>query len=151
MWKQIPGYENYEVSDEGEVRSTKTLVKLKPWVQKNGYHLVSLWNNGKKKGVLVHRIVAQAFVLNPNGYGEVNHLNEDKADNRAENLEWCTHKHNMNYGTLLQRQSVAHKGQTAWCKGKKCPQLSAAALGKPHPHKGTPRKKREKEISVIFN
>ena len=150
MWKQIDGYENYSVSDKGEVKSEKTGIVLKPWVQQSGYASVSLWKDGKKKNVLVHRLVAEAFVDNPCGYSEVNHIDEVKGNNSATNLEWCTRKYNMNYGSIKAKQSACHKGQTPWCKGKKCPQLSAAMRGKPHPHIGGNRKK-GKENSAFFN
>lgn len=140
IWRDIEGYKNYQVSNCGRVRNAKGLV-LKPDIKRNGYHIVSLWNHNRKKNMLVHRLVAQAFVDNPEDLPEVNHKDEDKANNRADNLEWCSHIYNMNYGDIKKKMSASGKGKIPWCKGKKCPQLSAAMKGKPHPHKGTPRKK----------
>ena len=54
----------------------------------------------------VHRLVAQAFVPNPKGHKEINHINEDKSDNRAENLEWCSRSYNVNYGKRIEKQRV---------------------------------------------
>ena len=122
VWKPVVGFENrYEVSDMGRLRSLPheteiyrrkgkpyTLKKrgafLVPQPRQHGYMAVWLYGNGGNNGragkqYSVHRIVAEAFLPNPNGYSEVNHINEDKTDNRACNLEWCTHKENSNHGT----------------------------------------------------
>ena len=72
---------------------------LRPATDKNGYLYVDLYKDGKRKTYKVHRLVAQAFIPNPHSLPEVNHKNEDKTDNRVENLEWCTQEYNINYGT----------------------------------------------------
>lgn len=154
IWKSIDGYDGkYQVSNLGRVKSVFTtyvtkngLIKkyrdviLKQMVQKNGYLYVCLWSENRKKNFLTHRLVAKAFVPNPNQHPEVNHKDEDKNNNSAVNLEWCEHIYNMNYGTVGQKISKAKIGTVPWCKGKKCPQLSLAQLGKKHPHKGRNQK-----------
>ena len=114
IWKDIPGYEgHYQVSNEGRIRSIKNTpyIILKPDYQKNGYVRVYFWFNNKKRTILVHRIVAKCFVDNPNGYNEINHIDENKANNNASNLEWCTHSYNMKYGHTFEKISKSKKGK----------------------------------------
>ena len=98
-WKAIPGYEGlYEVSNKGNVRNVRrnTLLRL----QKNqGYIKVWLYKNGIGTGLRVHRLVAEAFLPNPDNLPEVNHKDEDKTNNNVDNLEWCNRKYNINYGS----------------------------------------------------
>lgn len=103
MIKDIINFENYQISDDGRVWSKKSNKWLKP-IDVNGYKKASLYKNGKEYQRLVHRLVAEAFIPNPNNYDEINHINEDKSDNRVENLEWCTPSYNINYGTRIERQ-----------------------------------------------
>ena len=77
---------------------------LKQGKKKNGYLYVILWKEGKYKTCLVHRLVAQAFLENPNNYSCVNHKDENKENNCVENLEWCDAKYNINHGTCIQRR-----------------------------------------------
>lgn len=113
IWKPIIGYEGlYEVSDQGSVRSlrynnTNEIRKLVLRRRQNGYMCVTLCKNNIKKFPSVHRIVARHFVPNPHEKPQVNHLNEDKTDNRAANLAWCTSEENNNYGAHNSRISAA--------------------------------------------
>ena len=97
IWKDIKGYEGrYQVSNWGRVKSLKRKGNphdriLAAKKQNRGYVAVNLG----KQTVSVHRLVANAFVPNPNGYPAVNHIDENKHNNTAENLEWCTLKQNM--------------------------------------------------------
>lgn len=122
LWRAIPGYEGlYQVSNMGNVRSEDKVIKLynggswirkgrpkKPVISKDGYLQVSLCKNGKPRTWKVHRLVAIAWLDNPNCYLEVNHKNEQKTDNRTENLEWCSRKYNINYGTARKRTGMAN-------------------------------------------
>lgn len=100
-WKPVDGYEGmYEVSNKGDVRSRKTghYRLLKPKFNRTtGYMYIILSNGIKPKTFPVHRLVAEAFIPNPNSLPFVNHKDEDKTNNVAENLEWCTPGYNTEY------------------------------------------------------
>lgn len=112
-WKTIKevSYIPYEVSDTGRVRNRTTNKELSPTYNKvTGYCQIRLMiSPGKGKGFSIHRLVASAFVPNPNNYSEVNHINEVKTDNRASNLEWCSRKYNCNYGNHNNRISESQR------------------------------------------
>ena len=114
MQKPVKGFEElYLVSDNGEVFSTKNNIVLKPNILRSGYCQYSLYKNGKRHLLLGHRIVAEAFIPNPNNYPIINHKDECKTNNNVENLEWCTHSYNLKYGTLRERRSLSK----TWVKG----------------------------------
>lgn len=105
-WRPIVGYEGlYEVSNLGRVRSFKwgreEIRKLH--ITKKGYLEVGLCKEGKQKMFKVHRLVAQAFIPNPEGLPVINHRDENPKNNKVDNLEWCTYKYNSNYGTCKER------------------------------------------------
>lgn len=97
-WRPIRGWEGkYYVSNMGRIRNRNGLI-LRPEVTKQGYLRVKLKNRGHVLHARVHRLVAEAFVPNPEGKPCINHINEHKDDNRAENLVWCTVAENNAYG-----------------------------------------------------
>lgn len=105
-WKPITDYVGlYEVSSEGRVRNVKTGKILKPKNNRRGYLFVGLHKNGAIKNRYIHRLVAQAFIPNPNKLPEVNHKDEIKANNNLGNLEWVSHRDNSNYGKRNERIS----------------------------------------------
>lgn len=123
-WKPVVGYEGlYEVSDTGKVRSlnwrkrgiTKELF-LKP--HNRGYLMVELANHGKKKAFTVHRLVANAFIENPNGYATINHKDENKKNNNVDNLEWCSLEQNIKM--YLENHPDRKKGSGGRRKRKRC-------------------------------
>ena len=125
----IKGFPRYTVDEIGTITNWKTGHILKPSKQKNGYRTVELfYAPNKSKRVLVHRLVAEAFVPNPHDYPIVNHKDESRDNNCASNLEWCTYQYNVTYGTASERRREGLKAfrQSAKIKeqaiknGQKC-------------------------------
>lgn len=120
-WRPVAGYEElYEVSDLGNVRNARNKRKLKPFGQQaHDYLTVNLKKGDVQKTYLVHRLVAEAFCEKPGKDGklEVNHLNYNKLDNRAENLEFCTHKENANWSTNRRSRISKFDRETGECLG----------------------------------
>ena len=122
IWKGIKGYEGlYQVSNLGRVKSLERVSKhtkgymahykekiLASISEKNGYVRTILTKNNTSKSYYIHRLVAEAFIPNPDNLPEVNHIDENKANNCVNNLEWCTHKYNSNYGTRLKKEHISH-------------------------------------------
>lgn len=132
LWKDIKGYEGcYKISNTGKVLSVKRILHtayhnrlhitneriLQPYITKNGYEIVSLNKDNKKDRYLVHRLVAEAFIPNPESLPQVNHKDENKVNNHFENLEWCTAKYNGEYsGTLRKAHSVIKRSVAQYTK-----------------------------------
>lgn len=100
---KIEGFENYEVSNLGKVRNIKSGRILKPRLHREGYLRHALYKNNKQKNLLLHRILATAFIDNPEEKPCVNHIDENKLNNDLRNLEWCTAKENAIHGTRIKR------------------------------------------------
>lgn len=128
MWKDIKGFEGkYQVSSEGRVKSLarkfvdnfghkqnikERILKVRTNIQ--GYKKVTIYDiYGKRKSLSVHRLVCEAFHPNPDNKPEVNHIDEDKSNNRACNLEWVTSKENCNHGTRIERISKTKRKPVA--------------------------------------
>ena len=126
--KPVAGYEGYyEVDQFGRVFSVDRVISVedngrkyeKPLVGKQmkqcmhdkGYKIVSLTKDGKTKNIFVHRLVAEAFIENPDNLPMVNHKDEDKTNNFAENLEWCTASYNRTYGKAVEKQAKTLRGK----------------------------------------
>lgn len=135
IWKDIKNYEGlYQVSNLGRVKSLDRVLKQKNGIEKRvkgiilkqnckktGYLTVVLQKNNKQKTMLVHRLVAEAFIPNEENKPQVNHINEIKTDNRADNLNWMSSKENNNWGTKRERTS---KTKINGKKSKKIKQYS---------------------------
>lgn len=126
IWKDIDGYEGYyQVSNMGRVKSLDRQIHRKNGkdvfvsgtimaLQTNhGYSTVRLRLGNTRKNVKVHRLVATSFIPNPNNLPEVNHIDENKQNNHVENLEWCTHEYNSNFGTRNIRTNITKSNNPA--------------------------------------
>ena len=170
LWKDVKSFEGlYQVSTLGRVRSLDKYIDvkirnvdkvlkrgniLKLTYNKNGYLKVFLCKNGKRTNFFVHRLVAEAFISNPNNLPCVNHKDEDKTNNYPYNLEWCTVKYNINYGTHTKRSAEKHSKtvyqydlegnlikewdstREAGRNGYEAKNISACCLGRRKTHKG---------------
>lgn len=102
--KDVVGYEGlYGITSCGKVWSYKRGKFLSLNIHRNGYYSANLYKNGERRSISVHRLVAQAYIPNPNNLPEVNHKDENKLNNSVNNLEWCNREYNMNYGTGMKR------------------------------------------------
>lgn len=108
IWKDIEGYEGlYQVSNMGRVKSVRKNIILREGISR-GYSVLNLSKNGKPLTKKVHRLVANAFIPNPDNLPQVNHKDENKANNCVENLEWCDCKYNLNYGTGNKKRGLSN-------------------------------------------
>lgn len=115
IYKSINGFDGYEVSNKGNVKSLErdlirtsklgkkynfhkreTIMHLR--IDRDGYRLINLWKDGKSYTRKVHRLVAEAFIPNPNNYPIINHKDQNPSNNNVENLEWCDYSYNNSYG-----------------------------------------------------
>ena len=178
IWKDVVGYEGlYKVSNEGNVYSVRRVnsagircggLMLKLTQHKSGYIQVCLRKNGVMKTKKVHRLVAKAFIPNPNHYLEVNHRDENKSNNNVKNLEWCTREYNMNFGTGIKRTADKNNkpvkgvheetGERIYLKsmvegalyGFDPKRISDVCLGKRQTHRGYSFRKIEEGEVVTF-
>lgn len=108
--KDVVGYEGlYAVTSCGKVWSYKYKKFLKPKADRNGYLFVTLCKNYKMKNYKIHRLVAMAYIPNPENLPQINHKDENKTNNCLQNLEWCNAKYNSNYGTRNDKVSNSLK------------------------------------------
>ena len=154
MWKVIKDWESYSVNEYGEVKNNITGKLIIGDINNCGYYRVILYKNKCKKTIAIHRLVAQAFIPNPNNYPQVNHKDENPKNPKVENLEWCTDKYNKNYGTAIKRRVEKRSKKVyqydlqgnlikiwistneAGRNGYEAKNISACCLGKRKTHKG---------------
>ena len=125
IWKDVEGYENmYQVSNLGRVKSLARTRKgryeceakvkekiLKPHLSTGGYYSLHFYKDNKRKGKVIHRLVAEAFLNNPNNLPQVNHKDEVKINNITSNLEWCTNQYNGEYSTAKHYKVINPEGK----------------------------------------
>lgn len=108
-WKDVVGYEDYYmVSNDGYVFSKRSNRIMNRSLTSMGYYRVIFCIDKIEKAMYIHRLVAMAFIPNPNNYPCVNHKDENPKNNNVENLEWCTHKYNTNYGSCIEKDRIKH-------------------------------------------
>ena len=147
--KDVVGYEGlYTVNALGQIYSIKRNKYLVPCPNRFGYSCVCLYKDGKNKSEKVHRIVAKAFIANPLGKPQVNHIDGDKENNRVWNLEWCTNKENQKHAFAINKRSgykvkIIETGQVfsslvdcAKAINGSNSDISRCLLGKTKTHKG---------------
>lgn len=168
---EFMGFPNYEISNYGNVISlnyaqSKKPKLLTPLKKKGGYLGIHFSKEGKQYSFAIHRLVAVAFIPNPNELSEVNHIDEDKTNNRVENLQWVTPKQNSNHGTRNERLRIAGKNRVCSDETRekirqsklgdknpmKRPEVrlknSLSHIGKPSPKKGKPMKEDAKQKMI---
>lgn len=133
-WRDIKGYEGlYQVSNLGRVRSLDRYTKSRWGTQKlekgiimklsydrDGYQIICLRRDAKNSRFRVHRLVAEAFIDNPYNYPLINHKDENKANNCVNNLEWCSHKYNVNYGSCIEKRIKKTRNDPHRSKAIRC-------------------------------
>ena len=121
VWKPISGFENYKISNLGRIKNTvfrnryTTMLKeriLTPSKNGRGYLFVYLSKNDNRKMKTIHRLVAEAFIENPNGYPVINHRDGNKENNFVDNLEWCTVQYNAQHSHRLGLQKPSERQKT---------------------------------------
>lgn len=119
LWKRVKGYEAlYLVSTKGEVKSLRKNKKLKLLNMSNGYLKVCLYKDNKMSNILVHRLVAEAFIPNPENKPLVDHINTNRKDNNVKNLRWVTNKENSNNPLSIENNRKAQSGENHPFYGK---------------------------------
>lgn len=111
--RDIKGWEDYTIDTDGNVFSKRKNKYLKPNINKYGYCKIKLQKNKHTKMFSIHRLVAENFLENKDGLPQVNHKDGNKQNNNINNLEWCSAKYNMNYGTIKEKISKANSGKIA--------------------------------------
>lgn len=157
-YRPIKGIDGYFVSNNGDVFSNKKwrnendFRQLKAQVKKHGYKIISLYLRGiGLHTFLLHRLVAEAFIPNPENKPEVDHINGDRTDNRVENLRWCTREENLNNPTTLKRYSEAHKGEKNYYYGKHMSDEVKSKISKANDHKKRPILQIDAKTNEVVN
>lgn len=137
IWKNIEFFEQYSVSNFGNVRNNMTGKILKPRKHTNGYTRVTLCKDKKHYDRYIHRLVAQAFIPNPNNLPEINHIDENKSNNFVENLEWCDRIYQVNYGTFKKRMIETQRMSSKQSKPVKCVETGIIYISLHHAERET--------------
>ena len=118
LYITIEGFENYEVSNKGNVRNKTTKYILKPWIDNKGYYMVSIYEKCKRKNKFVHRLISEAFIPNPENKPCVDHIDNNTLNNKIGNLRWCTYRENI-WNTNIRKTNTSGIKGVSFCKTKK--------------------------------
>ena len=110
LFKPIDGYDNYFVSNFGNIKNSKTNKILKQKTEKNGYKRIGLFINGNRKMFLIHRLVGKAFLENPDNKPMIDHIDENKSNNNVKNLRWATNQDNLANQGKKKNNTTGFKG-----------------------------------------
>lgn len=110
-WKIIRGYANFSVSENGQIKNNKTGTIYKTWLDSNGYPSLHIGKDIRR----VHKLVAEAFIPNPNNLPEVNHKDGNKLNCHKDNLEWCTHAENISHSWKTLDRKHTHENARVEC------------------------------------
>lgn len=128
VWKDIPQYCGiYEASNLGRIRSKVTGRLAHSFKNEKGYLITKIYLNGQCKNERTHRLVALTFLPNPNNYPQVNHRDENKTNNRVDNLEWCTAEYNVNYSWKERNYTTLKTSVSVMIDGITFPSISKCA------------------------
>lgn len=143
LWRNIEDYgSDYQISTFGRIKSSKNRHKkiLAPFVDKDGYLQIALSKNGNVKKFKIHRLVAQAFISNPNAKPQINHIDGNKMNNHVGNLEWCTDRENNRHAIKMKLRTYSRNSnraltdkQVKWCRSVHIPfdeKFGSTALAK---------------------
>jgi hypothetical protein len=128
--KIIEGFLNYTVTSDGTVKNRTTGNALKHTLMKDGYYKVTLYNDGKGTIYKVHRLIALAYIPNPDGFPSVDHINRNKEDNCVQNLRWCTEAGNLKNLSKRKNPTSSKYMGVSWCNTKKRWRASVQINGK---------------------
>ncbi len=126
-WRTIKDFPNYQVSSLGRIKNIKTNRLLKPFKNKtSGYYYINVVNSRGRKCYRVHRLVAKHFINNELNLSDVNHIDENKANNSINNLEWVSHIDNIQHGTGIKRSKTSRSKPIICSNGNTYSSLSEA-------------------------
>jgi len=143
IWKDIIGYDQYQVSNYGRIKTTANNATrkeriLKPLLTIKGYYRVALFSHGKSKFIPIHRLVAEYFIDNPDNKATINHIDGNKRNNYADNLEWNTYRENVDHAIMNKISACGERNGRHKLNWKQIVEIRNSNLS-------------SKELAIIYN